>query len=189
MYTGSVQGKHLGKQKWHHKQEQLSTTIHNLAHFLSNGILDHTICDIIAVSFSLSSFIPSPLKILLFLPYHAPKQTKRGHPPPLVHAFHLPTQKGSSFTESRNVHRMPKIANSVLHIFLVLLQWIRMWFVESLLTMQRLLLSVINCPFLIRASMFGIFSHAYSQAKKQILEGAVVPQIPLGREQVLIFIM
>ena len=63
------------------------------------------------------------------------------------------------------------------HVFLVLLQWIMMWFVNFSPALQRLNPLVINHSLLKRTSMVRIFSHVVSQAKKK---KNLLPQISLA---------
>ena len=79
-------------------------------------------------------------------------------------------------TESRNTQVTPKRANKKIQSSLVLAQWIKMWSIDSSLSLQRLHLLTICHPLFIKVSTVRIFPQTASQAKKQVLRRARDPQ-------------
>ena len=79
-------------------------------------------------------------------------------------------------TKSGNTQATPKRPNKKIQSSLVLAQWIKMWSVDSSLSLQRLHLLTIWHPIFIKVSIVKIFPQTASQAKKQVLRGAWDPQ-------------
>ena len=88
--------------------------------------------------------------------------------------FHL---RSKFLTVLGNTYFRPKIAKRNIHNPFVLSKWIKIWLVDSSLSLQRLHLLTINHSFFINVSIVRIFPQAASQLTKWELRGAHEPQI------------
>ena len=85
--------------------------------------------------------------------------------------------------EAENTQTKPKVVNSNVQSCLIFSQWIKIWSTNSSLSIQRIHLLTKGHPLFINVSIVNSFPHIPSQAKKQVLRGALDPQTSLARNK------
>ena len=85
--------------------------------------------------------------------------------------------------EAENTQTKPKVVNSNVQSCLIFSQWIKIWSTNSSLSIQRIHLLTKGHLLFINVSIVNSFPHIPSQAKKQVLRGALDPQTSLARNK------